>query len=213
MPKVAGWFLVLFLGVATVALADLPGRKSPRPPNEPPRPGPPKVLGNAEMIIRVDPTAKEARLVLPAKLLSKEAAAIPGTGAISNARTIAAGLALSAGMASLLLLKRRRFTGFAGAATACVVAFVVVSAVEGNAAPPPLRPQPLEAESHDPLTTAAIIKELSGELARNVSGQVRIEISNTANVVMLTLPKGAAKDPAAQPKSAPAAATDEKKPE
>lgn len=190
--------------LASTAFADIPPNRKPvrPPPVEEPRPAP----SHVELLIRIDPAAKEARLEIPSKLLPKtvaDAGAEPR--GMSPTRTVAAGLALSVGMASIVLLRRRRGAGLAGAAAACVAAFAVVSVVEANG-PPPRRPEPATVTSES-LTAAGIVRELAGDLGRNVSGRVKIEVSNTANVVTLVLPKGPGKEaPAAATKSAPPAA-------
>lgn len=206
MSRFSAFAFVAAVTFASTALADIPPNRKPvRPPSvEEPRPAP----SHIELLIRIDPAAKEARLEIPSKLLSRtvaDAGAEPG--GISTTRTVAAGLALSAGMASIVLLRRRRGAGLAGAAAACVAAFAVVSAVEANSAPPPARrPEPATVTSES-LTATSILRELGGDLGRNVSGRVKVEISNTANIVTLVLPKGGGKEsPAPATKSAPAAA-------
>lgn len=187
------------LGLDSVASADLiPPSKKPQPPVAKTAPG------EVEMIVRIDPQAKEAKLIVPAGQKKKPAAA-PEANAASGTRTMAAGMALSAGLASLVLLRRRKAVAVVGSAAAGLFLLVLGAAVEANVPPPHVVPKP--EPPADWLTAARLIAELGDRDGRSVSGRIKLEYSESANVATLVLPRSLknSRPEANPPKAAPPA--------
>jgi hypothetical protein len=151
------------------------------------------------MRISPDTDAKEAKLVIPREVWQQMKAGLDGDDSqrstaaasvfgTSGVQTMMAGFFLSLAFAfgGIWLVRTRRQVARLGPAALCIVAFALcgafASAAYANAGPPPV------ARS---LTSKILIEDLQWWGA---TGQVKIEVSDEANMVTLVLPKPPKKD-------------------
>lgn len=141
--QLLGLWSLAFLLCAGMCQADLippGGRPRPRPrPDTPVAPVVPRDDASVPIVIKVDATAKSAKLQIPQKLLPKTQ--LSQNDEPARNRTIIAGIALSAAIAGVVLVRGRSRAARATAVCALLVAgvFGAVQIVSADIAP--RRPQ------------------------------------------------------------------------
>lgn len=155
---------VALAAISSPAWADIappfPGpRPIPRPIPPQPEPDPP-LEKTVPLVIRVDETARQARLQIPAKFLDQGALVVPKFSSL-NRYTIMAGLAMSLAVGSLFFIRRGgREAKAAAIVVAAGITLGVASMVWANASPPPFtRPEPIGKPEKLPPAISVLMKQ------------------------------------------------------
>lgn len=182
------WMIAAMLGllVLSAAIADI---RLPDRPNPPPNAG-----QGANLVIETDANAKEARLIVPRRIVVKKAGVdVPGDNQLLLSepdsavepnrpwhRSLLAGvsIALATSCAGLWLVRRRKMSNSALGLVLVLGSMAIGSAVAWANAPPPTRNQPAKPAIN---------------LTQVYSGKVAVEYVAQGDSIRLILPVDAAK--------------------